>query len=413
MSSSSTPADKVLDLIIAGGAYVGLSLAVAIKQAIPSLEIAVIDAAPKDSWKTDPRASAIAAAAIRMLGRLDCWDEVEPLSQPINDMIVTDSRNSDPVRPVFLTFEGDVAPGEPFAYMVENKYLNGALHRRAKQLDIPLLEEVGVNNFTNNGNEVVIDLSDGKTLRSRLLVAADGSRSKLRNIADIKTVYWPYGQMGIVCTVEHERPHNGRAEEHFLPAGPFAILPLKGNRSSLVWNERDKDAKRLMAADDIVFEKELEARFGHHLGALKLVGERRAYPFGLTLARSFVKPRFALAGDAAHGIHPISGQGLNLGFRDVAALAEIIVETARLGLDIGSIVALKRYESWRRFETVRMGITTDVLNRLFSNDISPIRLLRDVGLGVVERMPRLKKYFIQEAAGITNGSPKLLLGEAL
>lgn len=413
MSSSSTPADKVLDLIIAGGAYVGLSLAVAIKQAIPSLKIAVIDAAPKDSWKTDPRASAIAAAAIRMLGKLDCWDEVEPLSQPINDMIVTDSRNSDPVRPVFLTFEGDVAPGEPFAYMVENKYLNGALHRRAKQLDIPLLEAMGVNNFTNNGNEVVIDLSDGKTLRSRLLVAADGARSKLRNIADIKTVYWPYGQMGIVCTVEHERPHNGRAEEHFLPAGPFAILPLKGNRSSLVWNERDKDAKRLMAADDIVFEKELEARFGHHLGALKLVGERRAYPFGLTLARSFVKPRFALAGDAAHGIHPISGQGLNLGFRDVAALAEIIVETARLGLDIGSIVALKRYESWRRFETVRMGITTDVLNRLFSNDISPIRLLRDVGLGVVERMPRLKKYFIQEAAGITNGSPKLLLGEAL
>ncbi|WP_295894504.1 ubiquinone biosynthesis hydroxylase [uncultured Bartonella sp.] len=413
MSSSSTPADKVLDLIIAGGAYVGLSLAVAIKQAIPSLKIAVIDAAPKDSWKTDPRASAIAAAAIRMLGKLDCWDEVEPLSQPINDMIVTDSRNSDPVRPVFLTFEGDVAPGEPFAYMVENKYLNGALHRRAKQLGIPLLEAVGVNNFTNNGNEVVIDLSDGKTLRSRLLVAADGARSKLRNIADIKTVYWPYGQMGIVCTVEHERPHNGRAEEHFLPAGPFAILPLKGNRSSLVWNERDKDAKRLMAADDIVFEKELEARFGHHLGALKLVGERRAYPFGLTLARSFVKPRFALAGDAAHGIHPISGQGLNLGFRDVAALAEIIVETARLGLDIGSIVALKRYESWRRFETVRMGITTDVLNRLFSNDISPIRLLRDVGLGVVERMPRLKKYFIQEAAGITNGSPKLLLGEAL
>lgn len=413
MSSSSTPADKVLDLIIAGGAYVGLSLAVAIKQAIPSLKIAVIDAAPKDSWKTDPRASAIAAAAIRMLRKLDCWDEVEPLSQPINDMIVTDSRNSDPVRPVFLTFEGDVAPGEPFAYMVENKYLNGALHRRAKQLDIPLLEAVGVNNFTNNGNEVVIDLSDGKTLRSRLLVAADGSRSKLRSIADIKTVYWPYGQMGIVCTVEHERPHNGRAEEHFLPAGPFAILPLKGNRSSLVWNERDKDAKHLMAADDIVFEKELEARFGHHLGALKLVGERRAYPFGLTLARSFVKPRFALAGDAAHGIHPISGQGLNLGFRDVAALAEIIVETARLGLDIGSIVALKRYESWRRFETVRMGITTDVLNRLFSNDISPIRLLRDVGLGVVERMPRLKKYFIQEAAGITNGSPKLLLGEAL
>ena len=413
MSSSAIHPHKVLDLVIAGGAYVGLSLAVAIKQAVPSLKIAVIDRAPKDSWKTDPRASAIAAAAIRMLRQLQCWDEIEPLSQPINDMIITDSRNSDPVRPVFLTFDGDVAPGEPFAYMVENKYLNASLHRRAEELEIPVLEALSVNNFTNNGNEMHIELSNGETLQARLLVAADGVRSKLRDIADIKTIYWPYGQMGIVCTVEHERPHNGRAEEHFLPAGPFAILPLKGNRSSLVWNERNKDAERLMAADDIVFESELELRFGHHLGALKVVGEKRAFPFGLTLARSFVKPRFALAGDAAHGIHPISGQGLNLGFRDVAALAQIIVETARLGLDIGSIVGLERYQAWRRFETVRMGITTDVLNRLFSNDISPIRLLRDVGLGLVERMPKMKNYFIQEAAGITDGSPKLLLGEAL
>ncbi|WP_297322749.1 ubiquinone biosynthesis hydroxylase [uncultured Bartonella sp.] len=413
MSPSATPTDKVLDLVIAGGAYVGLSLAVAIKQAVPFLEIAVIDAAPKDSWKTDPRASAIAAAAIRMLGQLGAWEEIEPLSQPINDMIITDSRNSDPVRPVFLTFDGDVAPGEPFAYMVENKYLNAALRRRAAELTIPIIEETSVTDFTTAGEEVHIRLSDSKNLHSRLLVAADGVRSKLRDIADIKTVYWPYGQMGIVCTVEHERPHHGCAEEHFLPAGPFAILPLKGNRSSLVWNERDKDAKRLMSADSIVFEAELEARFGHHLGALKVVGERRAFPFGLTLARSFVKPRFALAGDAAHGIHPISGQGLNLGFRDVAALAEIVVETARLGLDIGSIVALERYQSWRRFETVRMGITTDVLNRLFSNDISPIRLLRDVGLGLVERMPKVKNYLIQEAAGITEGAPKLLLGEAL
>ncbi|MCT6861240.1 FAD-dependent monooxygenase, partial [Bartonella apis] len=196
MSSSATPTEKVLDLVIAGGAYVGLSLAVAVKQAVPSLKIAVIDAAPRDSWKTDPRASAIAAAAIRMLRQLQCWDEIESLSQPINDMIITDSRNSDPVRPVFLTFEGNVAPGEPFAYMVENKYLNAALHRRANELEIPVLEEVSVSNFTNNGNEMLIDLSNGSSLQSRLLVAADGVRSKLRDIADIKTLYWPYGQMG-------------------------------------------------------------------------------------------------------------------------------------------------------------------------------------------------------------------------
>lgn len=413
MSASATPTDETLDLVIAGGAYVGLSLAVAIKQAAPFLKISVIDAGPKDSWQNDPRASAIAAAAIRMLKQLDCWDEIESLSQPINDMIITDSRNSDPVRPVFLTFTGDVEPGEPFAYMVENKYLNAALHRRAAELEIPFIESVRVTNFTHDSEKVHVELSNGASLTTRLLVASDGVRSKLRDIAGIKTVYWPYGQMGIVCTVEHERPHNGCAEEHFLPAGPFAILPLKGNRSSLVWNERDDNAKRIMAADNLVFEKELEARFGHHLGALKLVGERRAFPFGLTLARNFVKPRFALAGDAAHGIHPISGQGLNLGFRDVAALAEIVVETARLGLDIGSMEVLERYQSWRRFETVRMGVTTDILNRLFSNDISPIRLLRDVGLGIVDRMPKVKKYFIQEAAGLTKGSPKLLLGEAL
>ncbi|MHC5305960.1 ubiquinone biosynthesis hydroxylase [Bartonella sp. LJL80] len=413
MSAATTQRAEGFDLIIAGGAYVGLSLAVAVKQAAPSLKISVIDASPKDSWKTDPRASAIAAAAIRMLRQLDCWQEVEPQSQAIRDMIITDSRKSDPVRPVFLTFDGDVAAGEPFAYMVENKHLNASLHRRAKELGIPVIEGVRVNGFTNRAEQVDVELDNGDILTTRLLVAADGVRSKLRDMAGIKTVYWPYGQMGIVCTVEHERPHHGRAEEHFLPAGPFAILPLKGNRSSLVWNERDEDAKRLMEADDMVFEAELESRFGHHLGALKLVGEKRAFPFGLTLARDFVKPRFALAGDAAHGIHPISGQGLNLGFRDVAALAEVIVETSRLGLDIGSMATLERYQSWRRFETVRMGITTDVLNRMFSNDITPIRMLRDVGLGIVDRLPKLKSYFIEEAAGLTKGSPKLLLGEAL
>lgn len=413
MSASATQTDKIQDLVIAGGAYIGLSLAVAIKQAAPFLKISVIDAGPKDAWKSDPRASAIAAAPIRMLTQLGCWEEVEPLSQPINNMIITDSRNSDPVRPVFLTFEGNVTPGEPFAYMVENKYLNAALHRRVEELEIPVLEAVRVTNFTHEVEQVHVELSNGDSLDTRLLVAADGARSKLRDLAGIKTVYWPYGQMGIVCTVEHERPHNGCAEEHFLPAGPFAILPLKGNRSSLVWNERDENAKRLMAADDSVFKAELEARFGHHLGALKLIGEKRAFPFGLTLARKFVKPRFALAGDAAHGIHPITGQGMNLGFRDVAALAEITVETARLGLDIGSMAALERYQSWRRFETVRMGVATDVLNRLFSNDISPVRLLRDVGLGIVNRMPKVKKYFFDEAAGVTKGSPKLLLGETL
>lgn len=211
--------------------------------------------------------------------------------------------------------------------------------------------------------------------------------------------------------MEHERPHEGVAEEHFLPAGPFAILPLTGNRSSLVWTERTADAEKLVASDDLVFEDELERRFGFKLGALKVVGGRKAFPLGLTLARDFVAPRFALAGDAAHGIHPISGQGLNLGFKDVAALAETIVDADRLGLDFGSMAVLERYQTWRRFDTFRMGVTTDVLNRLFSNDLAPIRIARDFGLGVVDRLPKLKSFFIGQASGTTGQTnPKLLSG---
>ncbi|WP_182417890.1 ubiquinone biosynthesis hydroxylase [Bartonella sp. HY038] len=404
---------KNVDLVIAGGAYVGLSLAVAVKKAAPQLNVVIIDAGKPGAWKNDPRASAIAAAAVRMLDHLNCWQEVLPLSQPITDMVITDSRLSDPVRPIFLTFEGDVNPGEPFAYMVENRHLNASLHAKASELGVIVHEGVKVENFETFDNHVRIYLDNGEVYQSKLLVGADGVRSKMRDKAGIKTLYWPYGQVGIVCTVSHERPHNGRAEEHFLPAGPFAILPLKGNRSSLVWNESEENAKKLLASDDIVFEAELEMRFGHHLGAIRLEGEKRGFPFGLTLARDFVRPRFALAGDAAHGIHPISGQGLNLGFRDVAALAEVIVETTRLGLDIGAMSALERYERWRRYETVRMGITTDVLNRMFSNDFTPLRALRDFGLGVVDRLPALKNYFIKEASGLSNDSPRLLKGEAI
>jgi 2-octaprenyl-6-methoxyphenol hydroxylase len=219
--------------------------------------------------------------------------------------------------------------------------------------------------------------------------------------------------MGIVITVAHEREHNGQAEEHFLPAGPSAILPLKGNRSSLVWTERTADAQRLLAADDFTFEIELERRFGHRLGAIRVEGPRKAYPLGLTLAREFVRDRIALAGDAAHGIHPISGQGLNLGFKDVAALSETIVEAHRLGLDIGSLAVLERYQQWRRFDTVRMGVVTDVLNRLFSNNNPLLRVARDFGLGVVDRIPGLKRSFIDQAAGREKDAPRLLRGERI
>ncbi len=404
----------MIDVLIAGGGYVGLSLAVSVKKAAPHLDVMVIDGAPEDVWKKDERASAIIAAASQMLDVIGVWGEIEPDAEPIKRMIVTDSKTADPVRPVFLTFEDEAADGRPFAHMVPNVSLVGALRKAAASLGVAIRQSAAAEGFKSGDHAVDVMLAGGEALQARLLVACDGVRSKLRDAAGIKTVEFDYGQSGIVTTVEHERPHEGTAEEHFLPAGPFATLPLKNNRSSLVWTERTADADRLVSADDLVFEDELERRFGHKLGTLKVIGGRRAFPLGLTLARDFVAPRFALAGDAAHGIHPISGQGLNLGFKDVAALAETIVEADRLGLDIGSLAVLERYQSWRRFDTFRMGVTTDVLNRLFSNDITPLRVMRDFGLGIVDRLPSLKSFFIRQASGIAGQSePRMLSGQAI
>jgi len=232
-------------------------------------------------------------------------------------------------------------------------------------------------------------------------------------MAGIDTVSWSYGQSALTFTVEHERPHEGRAEEHFLPPGPFAILPLPGNRSSIVWTERTLDAERLAGLPSVLFQEELEQRFGHRLGWVKPVTRPRAYPLGFAMARSFIGDRLALVGDAAHLIHPIAGQGLNMGLRDVAALAEAVTDAARVGLDFAAPQVLERYQRWRRFDTLAMGVATDGLNRLFSNHSDALRALRDVGLGLVDRLPRLKGMFIRDAAGLTGAVPKLLRGEAL
>ncbi len=406
-------ADEMFDVVIAGGGYVGLSLAVALKQGDAALKCAVVDPKPMDQLHRDPRASAIAAAASRMLTQLGIWQEIESKSQPINEMIVTDSKLRDAVRPVFLTFDGEATDGEPFAHMMPNGIMMPALYEKAKALGVSFFAPGSAETFRTHPDHVDLVLEGGRVLRSRLLVAADGVRSRLRELAGIRTVNWDYGQSGIVTTVKHERQHEGRAEEHFLPAGPFAILPLPGNRSSLVWTEKTADADRLVRSDDFTFALELERRFGHHLGELELDGPRRAYPLGLKLARDFVKPRFALIGDAAHGIHPIAGQGLNLGFKDVAALAEVLIDARRLGQDPGGYDVLERYQRWRRFDTFQMGVVTDVLNRLFSNDNDVLRAARDFGLGLVDRMPGLKTRFIREAAGFAGPVPKLLSGEPI
>ncbi|MEN3791933.1 ubiquinone biosynthesis hydroxylase [Fulvimarina sp. MAC3] len=402
------------DILIAGAGYVGLTLAVAIKSAEPSLDVRLVDIAPDGVWRKDERASAIAAAAIRMLDQLDIWASVKDEAQPITEMIVTDSRTNDVVRPVFLTFGGEAEPGEPFAHMLSNQVLNGALRDKAAEIGVTIEQGVGVSAVHPKSARVDIDLTDGRRLAARLLVACDGVNSKIRTMAGIQTIRKEYDQAGIVATVSHERPHGGRAEEHFLPSGPFAILPLKGNRSSLVWTESTRKAQDLVDGDEMVFELELEQRFGHKLGAISLEGGRKAFPLSLTLARSFVKPRIALCGDAAHGIHPIAGQGLNLGFKDAAALAQTIVEAERGGLDIGAIDVLEEYQRWRRFDTVQMGVTTDILNRLFSNDSSLMRSVRSFGLSLVDRAPPLKEFFISQAAGLTKGpSPRLLQGEPI
>ncbi|MGZ9112518.1 MAG: FAD-dependent monooxygenase, partial [Rhodoplanes sp.] len=346
------------DILIAGAGFAGLALAIALRQALgPAFAVTVADpllARPA----VDARASAIAAAARRLLETIGVWQAVASEAQDIVDMVVTDSRLDDALRPVFLTFAGEVEPGEPFAQMIENGPLLAALVAKAREEGVALAE-TSVVAFAADPKRVSATLGDGRRLSARLLVAADGGRSRLRDLAGIAMVGWEYGQSAIVATVAHTRDHQGRAIEHFLPAGPFAILPLKNNRASLVWVEDNAEAARIIALPDAEFHAELEKRFGLHLGDLQVVGPRQAYPLGFGVARSFIGERLALVGDAAHRIHPIAGQGLNLGLRDAAALAEAVADAARLGLDPGGADVLVRYQRWRRFDTLAMGVATD------------------------------------------------------
>jgi len=401
------------DVVIGGGGFAGLALAIALREALGlGFTVAVADPTLGRERSRDPRATAIAAAARRLFEAIGVWTAVADQAQPILDMVVTDSKLEDAVRPTFLTFGGDVDDGEPFAHMIENRYLVDALVGKAKAVGV-VLRATAVTGFDHAGNAIAVNLADGAHVSARLLVGADGARSLIREQAGIASHGWDYGQSAIVTTVAHERDHEGCAEEHFMPAGPFAILPLTGRRSSIVWTESTREAERLVALPDGEFHDELERRFGLHLGEIEVIGPCHAFPLGLFTARSFIADRLALVGDAAHVIHPIAGQGLNMGLRDVAALAEAVADSARLGLDIGTPQVLERYQRWRRFDTMTMGVATDGLNRLFSNRSDALRLVRDVGLGMVERIPALKDVFIREAAGFTGEVPRLMRGEAL
>jgi 2-octaprenyl-6-methoxyphenol hydroxylase len=406
---ASTP---ISDVVIAGAGASGLALAAAIKQAMrKGASVAVVDpGAPGAAGARPLRTVAIADGPRRLLEQVGAWAAIEPKTQPILSMAIMDGDVRDAVRLPHLNFA--TKDRGPLAYMAFNDDVVGAL--------AALCDELGVQRVTASvvhwapGKHVgELGLSDGGVLRARLAVAADGARSKLGRLADILTIGWDYDQAGIVATVAHERDHEGRAEQHFFPAGPFAVLPLPGRQSSIVWNERRADAEVLMALDPEDLKRQLEHRFTPKLGGIKLASRVEAFPFRFQIARRFVSGRLALVGDAAHVVHPVAGQGLNLGLRDVAALAETIVGEMRLGLDPGAPAPLATYQRQRRFDVAASGLGLDALNRLFSNDLPPLRFVRDLGLRLVDRAPTLKDMLIAEAGGAGADAPKLLRGLAL
>ncbi|AWN36472.1 FAD-dependent monooxygenase [Methylobacterium radiodurans] len=410
-------------LIVAGGGIPGLTLALALARAhAGALAVAVHDPAlAAGAGRHRGRAYAVAAGGRRMLATLGIWERLGTAAEPITEMVISDSRLADPVRPVFLTFGreagAEVEDGAPFAHMVEAEPLAAALLDACREAGVALVARgIARTEVVDDGIRAVAP--DGTAETASLVVAADGARSRLREAAGIGWVGWSYPQSGIVATIGHDRSHGGRAYEHFLPSGPFAVLPLAdggalGHRSSIVWTERSRDVPALLGGDAEEVLAEIERRFTPELGRLGLEAGPHAYPLAFGIARRFRAARLALLGDAAHVIHPIAGQGLNLGLADAAALAESVTGALRLGLDPGSDTVLRDYERARRFDTLAMGAATDGLNRLFSNDALPLRLARDLGLGLVDRMPGLKRFFIGEAAASRGAQPRLMRGERL
>ena len=402
-------ANQVFDVIIAGGGIAGFALACCLKDALGAgVKVLVVEPRLGESEGRE-RASAISAGSRRLFERIGAWEAIGPRAQPIHTMVITDGRAHDAARPVQMRFKesGD----EALAHMAMNDDIIASLAALAERLGVECVK-AQVAGFSHSSYTVEASI-EGAAIRSRLLVAADGARSKLRALADIATVGWDYGQSAIVATIAHERDHHGRAEQHFLPAGPFAVLPLPGGRSSIVWNEARGDAEALLGLDADDFKRRLEARFTLKLGEIEVASKPRAFPLAYRIARRFVAERFALIGDAAHLVHPLAGQGLNLGLRDVAALAQRIVEQMRLGLDPGANQVLEDFERARRFDVAASGLGMDFMNRLFSNDGASLRAARDFGLRLVDRTPALKRLLIDEAAGGRGAAPRLLLGQAI
>lgn len=403
-----------VDVLIVGGGMVGTTLAAALGGAGPTVALVErADPAGLADAGFDGRVSAIALGSANLLRAIGVLGRIAE-AEPIRDIRVSDGDGRGRVSRLFLHYAHRDLGDQPFGYMVENRLLRAGLYRTLAGLDrVTVLAPVGLASLERGPRRVEARLADGRRVAARLAVGADGRGSALRQAAGIGVVTWPYRQTSIVCTVAHARPHNGVAHEHFLPGGPFAVLPMTGRRSAVVWTEDARLAPHMLALGPAEFAAEITRRFGDSLGRLRPVGPRWSYSLGLLHAKRYVDRRLALIGDAAHAIHPIAGQGLNLGLRDAAALAEAVVDARRLGLDIGAAPVLERYQRWRRFDTLVMAAATDGINRLFSNDLVPLRLIRDLGLGAVNRTPPLKRLFMRHAMGLMGELPRLVRGEAL
>ncbi|WP_298937332.1 FAD-dependent monooxygenase [uncultured Ruegeria sp.] len=406
---------KASDILIVGGGLNGPALALALAQTGHS--VTVIDTLPETlrmKATFDGRAYALALASQRLLDAIEVWDRVAEHAQPMLEIKVTDGHAGAGPSPFFMHFDHAEIEEGPMGYMVEDRHLRRAfLDAMTQEQRITQLSGKTVVSQKTDMAGVTLALDDGSTVSGQLVVGCDGRRSGTAARAGIKRSGWDYGQTALVCAIQHDLPHHGVAHQFFMPPGPLAILPLTDNRSSIVWSEHTETAQRINAMSETDYLQVLRPRFGDFLGDIRLQGDRFTYPLNLTIANSFISDHLALVGDAAHGMHPIAGQGLNAGLRDVGALAEVLTLAGRRGEDIASTLVLERYQEWRRFDTAALAMATDVFNRMFSNDNPILRMGRDIGMGLVGSLPGLRRSFVREAAGLTGDLPKLLQGRAI
>ena len=398
------------DIAIVGAGLNGAMMSLALAEA--GFTVTLIDPQTLKSKQNphfDGRSYSLAIASVRLMQALGLWEELAPNAQPILEIKVADGRAYSNPSPYFLHFDHHEIEEGPMGHMVEDRHLRPLLQKSLQSVSqINYRAGLSVSEMTITDTHAELRLNTEETLTTRLVIGADGRQSQTAERAKIKRTGWRYGQTALVCALSHNIPHQGVACQYFMPPGPLAILPLTGNRSSIVWTESDPNAATIMAMDDTDYMAVLQPRIGDYLGKVELAGARYSYPLNLTIAQNYVMPRLALVGDAAHGVHPIAGQGLNLGLRDIAALSEVLSDARLRGEDFSSLAVLLRYQEWRRFDTTALAVATDAVNKLFSNDNSFLRTLRDLGMGAINSLPALRRSFIREAAGLTGDLPRLM-----